>query len=283
MLKKLLKYEFKAVSKSLVPMLLAIFGLSVLSSFIIVLNNAISRSSAASSVFATIFQIIASIILVFSVIALFASILIVIFLLLQRYYKNFFTDEGYLTFTLPVEVKQLLATKLISGFVWTIVGTIVIFVSIMFFLLFATAEDGHLISFDVLTSFIDGISSFYRYVGTLNSVLFTVEFILLGVIGVISQLLLYYLAITIGSIIAKKHKILASIGMYFAINSVTGIVAGIIMFLIMLISPQTAQNLDSLYGVSHTFLIMYILIYALMGTVSYLICKSMLKNKLNLE
>lgn len=283
MLKKLLKYEFKAVSKSLVPMLLAIFGLSVLSSFIIVLNNAISRSSAASSVFATIFQIIASIILVFSVIALFASILIVIFLLLQRYYKNFFTDEGYLTFTLPVEVKQLLATKLISGFVWTIVGTIVIFVSIMFFLPFATAEDGHLISFDVLTTFIDVISSFYRYVGTLNSVLFTVEFILLGVIGVISQLLLYYLAITIGSIIAKKHKILASIGMYFAINSVTGIVAGIIMFLIMLISPQTAQNIDSLYGVSHSFLIMYILIYALMGTVSYLICKSMLKNKLNLE
>lgn len=283
MLKKLLKYEFKAVSKSLVPMLLAIFGLSVLSSFIIVLNNAISRSSAASSVFAAIFQIITSIILVFSVIALFASILIVIFLLLQRYYKNFFTDEGYLTFTLPVEVKQLLATKLISGFVWTIVGTIVIFVSIMFFLPFATAEDGHLISFDVLTTFIDVISSFYRYVGTLNSVLFTVEFILLGVIGVISQLLLYYLAITIGSIIAKKHKILASIGMYFAINSVTGIVAGIIMFLIMLISPQTAQNIDSLYGVSHSFLIMYILIYALMGTVSYLICKSMLKNKLNLE
>lgn len=57
-------------------------------------------------------------IITFGVYALgFASSIITLIFILMRYYKNFFTDEGYLTFTLPVTPHELLWTKLISGMV----------------------------------------------------------------------------------------------------------------------------------------------------------------------
>ena len=36
-------------------------------------------------------------------------------LIFIRFYKNFFTDEGYLTFTLPVSRRKLMLSKIISG------------------------------------------------------------------------------------------------------------------------------------------------------------------------
>lgn len=285
MLKKLLKYEFKAVSKTLVPMLLGIFGISLLSSVMMLLNNLISRGSEKSAL-AIIFSVISGTITVFSVFLLFASIFILIFMLLSRYYKNLFTDEGYLTFTLPVQTKELLVTKLISGFVWTVIGAVVIVISAAYFLLFVTAKDGRLISFEVLKSIFSAIKEFYAIVGTGNGVLYTLEILLMALCGLASQLLLYYLAITMGSIIAKKHKILASIGMYFAINTVTGTVSSLFMVLVMLIDPSLSESMNSLnsmYTTSHYFFWSTIVIYLAMGTVSYLICKRLLTKKLNLE
>ena len=42
------------------------------------------------------------------VMAIIASAVVTELLVFVRFYKNFFTDEGYLTFTLPVSRKDLL-------------------------------------------------------------------------------------------------------------------------------------------------------------------------------
>ena len=38
--------------------------------------------------------------------------------MIQRFYKNVLGDEGYLTLTLPVNVHEILWSKLIVSFVW---------------------------------------------------------------------------------------------------------------------------------------------------------------------
>lgn len=46
-----------------------------------------------------------------------------------RFYKNLVTDEGYLTFTLPVSSKQIIASKLISSLVMDILMAFAVLVS----------------------------------------------------------------------------------------------------------------------------------------------------------
>ena len=47
-----------------------------------------------------------------------------------RFYKNMVSGEGYLTFTLPVTVPQLLISKLLVAFVWQLVTIAAILVSV---------------------------------------------------------------------------------------------------------------------------------------------------------
>ena len=59
------------------------------------------------------------------IIALFSTIMACV-----RYYKNFFTDEGYLTFTLPVKKTDLLLSKVVSSVILQIASGVVIAINI---------------------------------------------------------------------------------------------------------------------------------------------------------
>ena len=50
-----------------------------------------------------------------------------------RYYKNMYTDEGYLTHTLPVSARQLLLNKVITMSAWSLIGGLAVIVSIILF------------------------------------------------------------------------------------------------------------------------------------------------------
>ena len=50
-----------------------------------------------------------------------------------RYYRNMFTDEGYLTHTLPVTTHQLLLNKVITMSAWNLIGVVAVGVSLVLF------------------------------------------------------------------------------------------------------------------------------------------------------
>jgi len=283
MLKKLLKYEFKSVSRILIPLLAGTLFLALITSVLFTVNYRYlsnNSDSLPSSIFVTVMITL----LVFCCIAIAASSLVVFFILMQRYYKSFFGDEGYLTFTLPAKISEHLWAKLITGFVWTVLSIITIFISIMLLLVFGTAESGEIINTQILIELANAFKEMFVYFGTTNTIFYIIEFVILAVVGLASQMLLYYLAITIGSIIAKKHKILASIGAYFGINTVTGIIGNIIIVLISLRSGELFFSGENVFNrATHSTMILLTLVYIAMGTAAFLISKYMLKNKLNLE
>lgn len=55
----------------------------------------------------------------------FAQVGIAFVLVIWRYYKNMYSNEGYLTHTLPVHPSQLLWSKLLTGFVWSALSYLV--------------------------------------------------------------------------------------------------------------------------------------------------------------
>ena len=171
---KLLKYELLCSSQVLLP----IYGILLLVSVIAYFEQGISDSSG-SGIMDNIETILA---LVYSCVFIASSVLTVVHLI-NRFKKSMFSDEAYLTLSLPVTVNNHLVSKLVSALLW---GTLCIIVaSLSFFLLFVRyidAADFRELLFNVFPSIMEEleISSmpafwFALFVGYISGL---VEFVL---------------------------------------------------------------------------------------------------------
>lgn len=135
------------------------------------------------------------------------------FLLLSRFYRSRFTDEGYMTFTLPVNNHQILLSSFVNCTLGLIVCMLVTAVSFAILVFFGSEIlDGQRWEF-VKTCF-DHLPGLLKEIGGGNILMF----LLMLLAGFISEVLTIMLAITLGSIIAKKHKILTGVAAYYGLN-----------------------------------------------------------------
>ena len=146
-----------------------------------------------------------------------------LFFLVYRFYKRCFTDEGYLTFTLPVTTHQIL----LSSFLNTIIGELIMLVAVCLsvgiaVLLFLAAFPENLIWADVSVGLKEAFSQMWASLAEHIDVLASMT--VTGIIGALSELIVLMLAVTIGALIAKKHKILAAVGVYYGIGIVQSFV-----------------------------------------------------------
>ncbi len=126
MLGKLLKHEFKATSR--------ILPFSYLACAVFFLVAFIARS---------ILPDVSAAYQVPSVIFLLSGIAVMILtyvLLIMRFHKSMYGNEGYLTQTLPVSKGQLLASKMIPCAIWMIAGTLVFLFVILGFAYLVTGD-----------------------------------------------------------------------------------------------------------------------------------------------
>lgn len=117
MLRKLIKYEFKATGRIFFPLYLAL----IIIAFIQRLFFQFNIENMGSIVINILSLIVPSL---FGAIVM--AICVVTFVMtIQRFYKNMLGREGYLMFTLPVSVSKLIWSKLIVVMVWIILSVIV--------------------------------------------------------------------------------------------------------------------------------------------------------------
>jgi len=127
-------------------------------------------------------------------------------LLLIRYKKHFFTDEGYLTFTLPVKKTTLIDSKLAVAFIFTVISYLVTYIDLAIM---------NLISDEFFWKFFDGSDS-----AKLNQSLggytvpYIITYVLIACVAILCYIALMYVCITVSALIAKKHKRLVGIGIF---------------------------------------------------------------------
>ena len=204
--------------------------------------------------------------------------LLALILSLVRYYKNLFTQEGYLTFTLPVTNQQLLFVKVVTSLTCLALSIVTIIISAL--IAFATVYD---ISnfFTVLhdTFFSDNV-----FVGILSLILFIIAFIIVG----IYYILLYFGCITVGQT-SRKNRIMMAIGVYFVYYFATQVLSLILIFILGILSEFGLFGFlgPILYANPVNILIIIpttiIIIYGGLSTAFYFIIMKILNNKLNLE
>ena len=124
MLGKLLKYEFKATSRILLPL----YGALLIFAFIV----KIFIGTKLDGVNMDFLGGIPAVVSIFTYGATMAAVFIVtIFIIIQRFYKNLLGDEGYLMNTLPVSTTSNISSKLISAIIWSLVSIFVAILSII--------------------------------------------------------------------------------------------------------------------------------------------------------
>ena len=143
--------------------------------------------------------------LIFALVIVISSIAIFTYIYSgYHFYKNVFTDQGYLTNTLPVTPSQLLLSKELAALLWLLIDVVVISISI--FILVGSTE--------LFSNFSIFWRTLMRYAS--QTPLFTTLVIIALVLAPFLLIGILFFSITLGNL-ASSHKVLASIGAYVGI------------------------------------------------------------------
>ena len=221
MLKKLLKYDFSAVIK--------LWSLGALAVLLLSAGGGLCmRILSSNRPLHGIINLVAGLGTFLSVLSVVAFSILTFILLAMRYYKNFFTDEGYLTFTLPVKLHTVINSKLIMVFSMLILTGIVTSLSST---IMQAIGDEYFV--ENMKDFFAGLGSFFQMAeeaGMLGwAIVYVIEALLIMFFSSLFSVLFLGCCITFGSVVAKKAKVLASIGIYYGANWIFSVVTMIFM------------------------------------------------------
>ena len=232
MFAKLLKHEWNWAWRQLGLVSLGALGAGVLGAVLLKFLTS-SLMDESSDLLGSILGIL----LGFLILALAAYVLGSGFVLLYRYYKNKFTDEGYLTFTLPVKSWQIFLSSLVNTIAWSAIVSLVAFTAVGLIVLVGLG--------DTIREMISEMRYYYgndllgALVGEADwaaTVMYVVNILVSFVAGETIALS----CITMGCTFAKKHKILASIGIYYGLSMLKSIISTVVTVLVTLQSSDAS-------------------------------------------
>lgn len=210
MLKKLLKYDFKSVFKYWWIAAVTTTALSVGAGFCGEILNSEKELPAAALVISTL-------VIVLVALSLFAFLTLSQLLVYIRFYKNLFTDEGYLTFTLPVKRNHILNSKLLLGSATTLTTGLLVIIDVLTILCITFRKE--IFNKVFFKDLFDNIETIVEEVGLFYITSYIFEGLLSIVLFVVISALFTFMCITIASIIAKKAKIVTAIALYYGASS----------------------------------------------------------------
>lgn len=275
MLKKLLYYDFKSVYKFWWIAALSTFALSFVGGFS--LSVFITEKELPVPVY-----IIAIFALILTAFAMFAFIVLSEILVYIRFYKNFFSDEGYLTFTLPAKRKSLLNSKILLG-VTTSISTFVVN-TINTLIMIVIAFHKEIFTKQFFKDLADLFTELFETIDPLFVILYVIEGIAIFILLALSSLLFTYNCITIASIIAKKAKILVAIGIYYGANVIVSFIFEMfyIFGITSLINIFTGLSGNVTFWAIALLLAIVLVFVAIVFITLYTLERWMLERKLNL-
>ncbi|MBO7222678.1 MAG: hypothetical protein J6V70_00920 [Kiritimatiellae bacterium] len=275
MLKKLLKYDFKSVFKYWWIAAVICFTLAIVGGFSIYSLTKEPETPDAITLLSILGLLL--VILGFAAFILLSGILVFV-----RFYKNFFTDEGYLTFTLPVSRLQLLNSKLITSVSTLFLTGTVCTINIL--TMFGIALHEIIFTEEFWNACAEFFISMQKELG-LYTVVYIIEILALIIVSMIFSSLFLFCCITFASIITKKAKVLVAIGIYYVANSVFSFVLQIFILLGLpsLMAWTDKMSEYAAYPLITVFLLGIIFFLAVFCAILYILQYWMIDRKLNLN
>lgn len=292
MLGKLLKHDFKATGKVLLPVNL-IFIIVTALGCVLLASRLLQRQELLP---------VAIILLIAYVLVILTLTTVVHIFLIVHFYRNMFTAQGYLTFSLPASSWSLLNSKTIVGYIWLLLNVILTYLCT--FLLLGAASGFRVKLSDITELFqtttainvngaSTGISATFSDILGYSPTGMLVLLILLVLVSCFYSVSTGYGCVAIGQLYAR-HKvagtIIALVGNYLltqiimivvaVIASVQGIVRIISLDEASMAGQEMVAVMQSIYKPMFPALI---LVYLVLGIAGYVAAGIIMKKKVNLD
>lgn len=271
MVKKLIKHEFIYYIRTLAIFLPLVLLIGVMARVIQFFD---------SDTF--VYSIVSGSSLLMLYVASMACILLTTVLSVVRFYRNMYTSEGYLSFTLPVTNSQHLFVKLFASVIFFGLSIITVVISA------AIAFSGEALQEAVKAFKYMMDTAILNHIEPIHKAFFGVEVFILFLLSAISTPLLYYTCITIGQT-ARKNRILSAVGVYFLFYIATQIISTVITVVVMIAGEMGILDGVFEFADYHTYAFMHILfissiiISAAFATLMFIVNVRIMSKKLNLE
>lgn len=141
-------------------------------------------------------------------------------LLMVRYYQSRFTDQGYLTFTLPVNVHQNFLAAFVNNLIWTVLTGICVVLAFVLVGIAVTNAIGPEALQEVKQTFAFILGDVDEEIWEIVKPLIP-GYVIQALVSWLYAIILPMTCLTVGATMAKKHKILAAIGIYYLISMAT--------------------------------------------------------------
>ena len=211
MLRKLLKHEFRATGRIMLPVIGILLATSVAA-------NLSLRYLLGSDVW--FFSMLGILLLTAFGFAIFGVFIVSFILMIQRFYKNLLQDEGYVMLTLPVSIHQHIWSKLIVSSVWFIVTALAVILACCITAFDLTVVKEILWGLGKLFQELRKLQAYYA----INGTAIAIEMIVLVFLGLVAMCLQFYSALAAGHSL-PTHKMAWSVAWYFGLQFAFQIIA----------------------------------------------------------
>lgn len=275
MLGKLFRNEFKCTWKTVVTIYAVVIAATILGCLF--LGVEVFHTGKFGQVMAVTFELT----YVFAIIALF---LVTFLFICSRFYKTMYSDQGYLTHTLPVSALANFNVKLVTALVWLLLCGVILIVSVFALLFSADGKEmmdmiGHL-NMKMLNDACLGLLG-YKFWATVGILL------LMMVLGCLNILCMVFAAFSLGQLF-NQHKIGAAIGFGVGLYFVEQIASSILLIGWMnrfILRTVYISSSGEEYALTNERLIVWpiIISIAIYSLVEYLISVVIIRKHVNLD
>lgn len=278
MLGKLMKYDIKSMSRAFIPMWILAPVISLLLS--ISIRSAVGwrdhvfgwMMNAGSNILMIIMG------LLFAA-ALVGLLVMTIMFVIQRFWNGLLKEEGYLMFTLPVKVWELIVSKALTATLVACISIVVGIFSGMILAVFSTS--------DIIYAFAYAWKYFLNSIIEVGPVFWInmILFIIMLIMGTASSIYHVYAAMSLGHLFAT-HKVVGSCISYIGISIISSVLGNITTAILSYAIPDRlyySVSYNLLEAMSSLYLLYAMLISAIEIIIFHVITERILSKKLNLE
>lgn len=284
MLKKLIKHEWKSVYKVGSVLLLVILGVTLVGYLGLrtpVMSDLFADESGLTETQAVLVGVASISSLLIYILLLVGAMYGIIIYMGVHFYKTMYTDQGYLTHTLPVKTHQLLGSKVLVSGIWVFLVNVALYISVAVLVI------------GMLQGVMDGIQvdiswdSFWKELGEVfalidfDAVHLLIIMLLILLISPFASVMLLFGALTIGQL-SGKYKLMMGILTYIGLVVVNYILNSLVQAIVTFGYAASYMNempmsyMTSRYDVS-------LIISCVVGVVLYFVSHYIISKKLNME
>jgi len=272
MLKKLIKHEFRATSKTMWPIFIGMLALTLITRFCALPLLSKNTSFGISAL---------AILIVFAFgLGIFALGFAPMVVSGGRFKKSILGQEGYLTMSLPVNSHQLIGAKLITNAVWYLLSGILLM--LLFFMMVGSFANMSSVP-EFIRDIIEAVSKLDKenlaIIG--HFLLVCLELLLDMVMGISLLTVMCYAAYSIGYSVNKKKGLLTVALIFVFFHIISWAVIGSLFVLRNL--DHIGESAAEAFIAMQQFLAIEFIVLAALSAIFYFVTNYFINQKLNLE